>query len=67
MKECLQIWFLNFHMIHVYNGLWNSHFQSHINENDMSRAKKLEDELFHMGSDLKKAERKYEVSIQIND
>lgn len=37
------------------------YFQSQINESDMSRVKKLEDEIFHMNSDLKKTERKYDV------
>ncbi|KAL4237525.1 hypothetical protein ACF0H5_002239 [Mactra antiquata] len=38
--------------------------QSHINESDMSRFKKLEDELFHLNGNLKKAERKYENLAQ---
>ena len=32
-----------------------------LTEGDASRAKRLEDELFHVNSELKKIERKYEV------
>lgn len=38
--------------------------QTHINETDMSRVKKLEDELFHLNSELKKAERRSENLVQ---
>ena len=38
-------------------------FQTQINETDVSRVKKLEDEIYHINSDLKKTERRYEVNM----
>ena len=40
-------------------------FQTQINETDVSRVKKLEDEIYHINSDLKKTERRYEVNMII--
>lgn len=38
--------------------------QYQMNENDISRFKKLEDEIFHMNSELKKSDRKYDNLAQ---